>query len=358
MPTYNWNIDPSLTTNDPPGDGIYMNWAGLPDASSTSTSADTYRITILDTAPTLYLKKGGTRTFNSSETTSGYGSADDVVALDIQATDFGGTKKNKGVVTYTLRWGNADGNDSLRLKLNDSITYSLTITGPESATLRLFDASGDELRFSLIGFASVSIVCFTEGTKILTPEGEKRIESLQIGDLVETADHGPRPIRWIGKRTYYKSDLRLHPEYRPVKFRKNTLGNTRALSVSPQHRVFVDGPLVEALTGESQGALVPAKHLVNDKSVIVDTKVEEVSYYHMFFDQHEMVWANGALAESLYPGKMSLRSLAADSRREILTMFPELDRTPGEVTASYGPKARRVLKAREAREISVIPAGG
>lgn len=41
-------------------------------------------------------------------------------------------------------------------------------------------------------------VCFTAGTMIATPDGERAIETLKVGDLVETLDNGPQAIRWIG----------------------------------------------------------------------------------------------------------------------------------------------------------------
>src|SRR6476619_5749336 len=39
--------------------------------------------------------------------------------------------------------------------------------------------------------------CFLKGTKILTGEGERKIEDLKIGDLLPTRLGGLRPIQWI-----------------------------------------------------------------------------------------------------------------------------------------------------------------
>ena len=41
--------------------------------------------------------------------------------------------------------------------------------------------------------------CFLKGTKILTAEGERKIEDLAIGDLLPTMFGGLRPIQWIGR---------------------------------------------------------------------------------------------------------------------------------------------------------------
>lgn len=56
---------------------------------------------------------------------------------------------------------------------------------------------------SVVSFSEVEniIICFTEGTRILTERGLRPIETLARGDMVVTRDHGLQPIRWAGHRT-------------------------------------------------------------------------------------------------------------------------------------------------------------
>jgi hypothetical protein len=74
--------------------------------------------------------------------------------------------------------------------------------------------------------------------------------------------------------------------------------------------------------------------------------VEQVEYFHMLFDAHEIVYAEGAPSESFHPGHVGWGSLAEAARDEILTLFPQLE-TMGFTV--YGPSARRSLTAPEAR---------
>ena len=113
--------------------------------------------------------------------------------------------------------------------------------------------------------------------------------------------------------------------------------------------MLVEGWKAELLFGEEQ-VLAAAKHLVNGDSIFVD-EGGEVEYFHMLFDTHEIVYANGAPSESFHPGELDMGSLAEESREEILDMFPELR----EDNSAYGPSDCTSLKAGEAKVLAKNP---
>jgi hypothetical protein len=96
--------------------------------------------------------------------------------------------------------------------------------------------------------------------------------------------------------------------------------------------------------GEAE-VLVAAKALVNDRTIRVQ-QGGEVEYFHMLFDRHEIVFAEGAAAESFHPGQQGWKALDAATRAEILGLFPQL--ADGDF-AGYGPAARLSLKDYEGR---------
>ena len=179
---------------------------------------------------------------------------------------------------------------------------------------------------------------FGVGTRIATPKGLRNIEDLKVGDYVVTRDHGLQPIRWIKSRTVPAID-----RFAPVRIRPGVVvGQDRDLLVSPQHRMLFQGYRAELLFGESE-VLVSARHLVDNK--LVTTEVGgTVTYIHMLFDQHEVIYAEGAATESFHPGEIGLTAVADAAREELFTLFPELRSAP----YIYGQTARRCLKKHEA----------
>lgn len=180
------------------------------------------------------------------------------------------------------------------------------------------------------------VPCFVAGTRLATPEGWRPIETLAVGDLVMTQDHGMRPIRWIGSTT-----CPAEGAFAPIRIRKGALGQglpSRDLLVSPQHRMLLRSRIAERMTGARE-VLVPAKKLLSLPGIDVVLDRAAVTYLHLMFDEHEIVFAEGALTESLLPGPQAIAALGSEAEAELRALFPDLE-------------ARGVLPARP------IPQGG
>jgi hypothetical protein len=214
------------------------------------------------------------------------------------------------------------------------------LTGPEVANFSytVEDSGG----ISDTAFVVVTAVpCFARGTMIRTPEGERPVESLLPGDLIETRDNGPQPLRWLGARTVAATG-----RFAPVVIEAGTFGLHRRLVVSPQHRILLRHWMAELMFGEDE-VLVAAKDLVNDCSVRI-VEGGSVDYFHLLFDSHQIVWSEGLETESFLPGPSVMNEFEEDVREEVLALFPEIDPQSYE---GYGPSARLSLKAHETRAI-------
>ncbi|MEZ5911032.1 MAG: Hint domain-containing protein [Paracoccaceae bacterium] len=263
---------------------------------------------------------------------------------------------------FISRSGNdsLDGSDITNIYPGDTVTVlrngvNVTITG---ATIYLADGrvfftptDGEVLQNST--FVSSTFVtgqsafpvsalgppCFVEGTRLATPDGERAVEELRVGDRVLTRDNGPQPIRWIGS-----AEVPGTGRFAPVRIAAGSLGNRRDLWVSPQHRMLVSGWRAELMAGEAE-VLVAAKDLV-DGVRITRAPRPSVCYWHLLFDRHELVLAEGAVSESFFPGDEILRR---DDRiaAEIAALFPELS----EKAAGHWKTARPVVSSNRARAL-------
>lgn len=191
------------------------------------------------------------------------------------------------------------------------------------------------------------IPCFTPGTAIATPQGERAVETLQVGDRVITRDNGLQAIRWVGRRDLSAKEVACAPHLRPVLIRAGALGNGLPecdMLVSPQHRVLLMHERA-ALYFEEREVLAAARHLT-DMDGIAQVPAGAVSYVHFMCDRHEVVLSNGAWTESFQPGEQIMDAMGARQRDEIHALFPELRERAG--LAAY-QAARRTLKRHEAR---------
>lgn len=190
------------------------------------------------------------------------------------------------------------------------------------------------------------VICFANGTLIKTIDGEKPVDQLQVGDKVITRDNGPQPIRWIGRRRFSALDLAKNEKLRPIRIKAAALADNvpeHDLVVSPQHRIFVKSVISERMF-ETDEILVPAKHLLDLDGVEIAGDLPSVTYFHIMCDDHEIISANGAYAETLYTGAQAVNALSPDGKKEIEDIFgelPYLDR----------PLARPVPKGRLARKL-------
>ena len=192
--------------------------------------------------------------------------------------------------------------------------------------------------------------CFAAGTRIRTAAGEVAVEDLEVGDTVDTRDSGVQPIRWIGRRSLSAADLADNPKLRPIRIRAGALGPgqpARDLVVSPQHRILVRSSIAQRMFGTPE-VLVAARQLCQIDGIDIANDLTEVTYVHLLFDAHEILFSNGAETESLYTGPEALAAVGPAAREEIFALFPEL------MTRDYRPHpARSLPSGRLARRLAV-----
>jgi len=238
--------------------------------------------TVIDSGGEQVLQSGSyydTTTFNFS---SGVGSAVDTViniggAIDVAYLPFVSGQDTANIDSTT---------DVLTLtQSNGTVDFSEQLSGNYAG--EYFHLASDGSGGTLITVDTTP--CYLRGTRVLTDRGEVPVEDLAIGDRLVTLDGEAKPIRWIGRRRFDGWLAAGNIDIQPICFRAGSIGDqvpARDLLVSPEHAMFLDG------------ALIPARRLVNGVSIFPAAEMEEVEYFHLELARHDVIFAEGAASET------------------------------------------------------------
>ena len=207
--------------------------------------------------------------------------------------------------------------NSILLSGNNSMTIGILAGAGNSVDIYLgaLESSpipaGTAVTFSAGGTYTAGPACYCPGTMIRTDRGDIAIEHLAIGDRVVTHRGTTAPIRWIGRRSYAGRFLRGRPELLPVRIKAGALPNAlpyQDLIVSPTHALLLDG------------YLVPAFELLNGTTIVREPVAERVDYLHVELADHDIIFANGANAETFVDDDS--RAMFANAA-EYYALYPE-----------------------------------
>jgi hypothetical protein len=131
-------------------------------------------------------------------------------------------------------------------------------------------------------------ICFMEGTLIATPAGSQRVECLKAGDLVTRVDGSVAKVRWVGRQAVVRAFASR--SHLPIRVRAGALADqvpSQDLYLSASHALRLGDVLVQA------GCLVNGATIEREERV-----PPHFTYYHIETEDHCLILANGAPAET------------------------------------------------------------
>lgn len=167
----------------------------------------------------------------------------------------------------------------------DATTHVATFTGGQQLA---FDAATAPANLVFDSTANTVVTCFATGTRIATPNGQRPVETLKPGDRVTLLSGQPATIRFVGHRHVALHDHPAPAEVRPLRIRAHALGPgmpARDLLLSPEHAIYAGG------------VLIPVQCLT-DGDLIAPVAIDDVTYWHIQLDRHEVILAEGLPVES------------------------------------------------------------
>ncbi|MCG4254333.1 Hint domain-containing protein [Acetobacter senegalensis] len=292
------------------------------------------------------LDVGGGSIIKNTEITSG-------TTLGIEDADFENVTIDEGAI-LTLPM------DETQVSIKDDVLYSTNYVTNAVSLLKI-NGHGSSFKLETYGdsdnqqyILEEGTPCYCRGTLIETDAGEVGVEALKIGDLVKTRFNGYQPIRWIGRRAYSGQFATGNRDVLPVVFKAGALGcdahghalPRQDLAVSPLHAMYLDE------------VLVPAVHLVNGTSIVQAEAMDEVAYFHIELEKHDIILANGVESETFVDdGSRGMFHNAADYAR----LYPDALPTPATYCAprvEEGQTLETIRRRLNAQEAQTPPATG
>ena len=166
-------------------------------------------------------------------------------------------------------------------------------------------------------------VCFTRTTLFDTPNGPTPVERLRPRDLLTTRGNGARSIRWVWTCTHSEAAIRSNPMLNTIRIGRGALGNglpRRELRVSRHHRLLLVSKIAQRMF-DSPEILVAAKDLTAFEGIDIAPVDRPITYYHILLERHEILFAEGTAAESLYLGKETLATINPGALDELRLLF-------------------------------------
>ncbi|MBY5931630.1 Hint domain-containing protein [Tateyamaria omphalii] len=188
------------------------------------------------------------------------------------------------------------------------------------------------------------IVCFARGTLIRTPAGDVPVETLGVGDRILTLDEGAQRITWAAQR------MILFPQGDdlPVWVAPHTFGTDKPYAptgLSPRHCVLQRNAAFRMMF-DSAEVLVAARDCVDGDGITQGLEGKAIEYFHFMVDGHALVWANGMLTETFYPGPVARQSLDPIAHARLVALYPSLS---DPAAPAPFPRARQRVRGYELR---------
>lgn len=157
------------------------------------------------------------------------------------------------------------------------------VDNPSTGTVAV-DVSGIDANY---------VPCFLAGTLIQTANGDIAVENLRVNDEVyihtENGLESRRITALVVDQHFVNPELADDEAGYAICITKGAIAENmpfQDLFVTPDHCLFFDGKFI------------PARMLVNNRSVYYDYSKKQYTYYHIETEEHSVISANGMLTES------------------------------------------------------------
>ncbi|TNC75004.1 hypothetical protein FHG71_00565 [Rubellimicrobium roseum] len=196
-----------------------------------------------------------------------------------------------------------------------------------------------------------AFAAFARGTLFAGARGVVAVEDLWPGTELRMADGRLARVVWRGSTVIVpRGDGQDPAMSRLTRIPAEALGLGRPyqdLVLGPHARLVMRRPGMRRLTGQEVAA-IPAADFVDGVGIVEVSPPSPVEVFHLAFDRHERLLANGVEVESYHPGPLHALPLRGETMQPFLACFPHVTDLAG-----FGAPALPRLRLRDLDLIGV-----
>lgn len=136
---------------------------------------------------------------------------------------------------------------------------------------------------------------FTPGTCLATPDGPRAVETLIVGDPVDTRD-GPKRIARLDVVRRPRSEWTYDRDAWPIRVPVGSLGNARPMRLSPDQRILLSGDTVARVCAVREIS-VALRDLIGLRGLIGERPLADLRYHGLSFGIPAVIEAEGVPCE-------------------------------------------------------------
>jgi hypothetical protein len=164
------------------------------------------------------------------------------------------------------------------------------------------------------------------GALISTVQGQVAVEDLEPGMMVNTADHGPLMLKWVGSYDMSAREVQANDRARLYRVTADTFGLNKPgqdIMLAPRAHILLKDAACKTMFG-LETAFAPIRAFEDGMNVVAVAPMSPVSLFNIAFDRQATIIVNGIELESYHPGPYGETLMDDEMMYSLLRLFPHV----------------------------------
>jgi len=169
------------------------------------------------------------------------------------------------------------------------------------------------------------------GAQVATTQGLIAVEDLVPGMQVNTVDHGPLTLQWVGSYDMSPREVQNNDRARLYRVTADTFGYSKpehCTVLAPRAHILLRDAACKPMFGLDT-AYAPIRAFEDGMSVIAVAPMSPVTLFNLAFDRQATIIAGGLEIESYHPGPYGETLMDDDMMYALLRLFPHVRNLSG-----------------------------